>query len=130
MLKNGLLVMFMVLISLRSSASEVMQITCGSVLAIQNEMDLIAANLANIQTTRTPTGGPYRPYKYISCTAEACLFDRKLTPLMRYEPSHPDADLNGYVAYPDVDVMFEMQSMIDASNRFEAEVRICKASQN
>ena len=49
---------------------------------------------------------------------------------MVYDPSHPDADENGYVTYPNVDTVTEMTNMIDASRSYEANVTAFNASKN
>lgn len=112
---------------------------CGSGLAAQRaKLDVVASNLANVSTTRTPEGGPYRK-KAIAFTAEEVdgNFDMSLKEAvksvkideiredpngikMAYDPSHPDADAKGFVAMPDINVMQEMADMIAASRAFEA----------
>lgn len=110
-------------------------------------MDTIAANLANAQATRTQAGGPYRRQLPVFSSREQGGFvtllsalqsrDSKLEPskqgvrvlgivedpappVMRYEPGHPDAGEDGYVAYPNVDVVMEMVDLITASRAYEA----------
>ncbi len=77
---------------------------CQELRGEQIRLALTASNLANVNSTRTPEGGPYRPYIIKSCTNGGCdpsKDDR--APLMKYLPDHPDADKNGYVAYPNID---------------------------
>lgn len=111
---------------------------CGSGLAAQRaKMDVVSSNLANISTTRTPEGGPYRR-KAIALSAEEVggRFDSSLKEAvqsvkvdeitedpkvkMMYDPAHPDADAKGFVAMPDINLMSEMADMIAASRAFEA----------
>jgi flagellar basal-body rod protein FlgC len=112
---------------------------CGSGLAAQRaKLDVVASNLANVSTTRTPEGGPYRK-KAIALTAEEVdgNFDMSLKEAVKsvkideiredpngikmvYDPSHPDADAKGFVAMPDINIMTEMADMIAASRAFEA----------
>ncbi|MDO9574604.1 MAG: flagellar basal body rod protein FlgC, partial [Candidatus Contubernalis sp.] len=100
-------------------------------------LDLIANNLANINTTRTAEGGPYR--------RQSAIFSEALTqaqnggpaiksagvrvvgvardetpPQLIYDPIHPDADEEGYVAMPNVNVINEMVDMITATRAYEA----------
>ena len=112
----------------------------GSGMSLQRtRMNVISSNLANVNTTRTPEGGPYHKKMVVAEAApvqegvfsqtldgairEARVVevkDDKSAPRMVYDPSHPDADENGYVATPNVNVMEEMLDMINASRSFEA----------
>jgi flagellar basal-body rod protein FlgC len=112
----------------------------GSGMSLQRtRMNAISSNLANVNTTRTPEGGPYRKKMVVaeatpvkegsfSQTLDGAIRDvrvvevkdDKSAPRMVYDPSHPDADENGYVATPNVNVMEEMLDMINASRSFEA----------
>jgi len=110
-------------------------------------MDIIAENIANVSTTRTENGGPYRrkivtfqekELKNGVASFRNILKDRtnyyngngvKVTKvsedtetdfIMEYDPSHPDADENGYVRYPNVNTVTEMTNLIDASRSYEA----------
>jgi len=109
-------------------------------------MDTIAKNIANANTTRTANGSPYRRQVVIFKTKENNnTFSRFLknatgnqsgmagvevvgikndnTPLKKvYDPGHPDADQDGYVMMPNVDVVTEMANMISASRGYEANV--------
>jgi len=124
--------------------------TSASGLTAQRlRLDLIANNLANANTTRTAEGGPYRRRVPVLATRGGgfvqmlqgfikggYLLDRaggpsagvRVTavaedtspPLVRYDPGHPDADENGYVQGPNVDVVVEMVDMISATRAYEA----------
>ncbi len=105
-------------------------------------MDVIAENLANVNTTRTPEGGPY--------IRRVPLFSERLDDFMRrgpgdgvrvveiaeddqpprlaYEPDHPDADASGYVAYPNVNVVREMADMMVASRAYEANLAVVESA--
>jgi flagellar basal-body rod protein FlgC len=119
----------------------------GSGMAAQRErMNTISSNIANINTTRTPEGGPYRRKDVvfeaipdaksfgdiIGVTDPKRDFNRvqvtdvvydKKAPLLKYEPTHPDANSEGYVAFPNVNLMEEMTNMIQASRSYEANVQ-------
>jgi flagellar basal-body rod protein FlgC len=121
----------------------------GQGLAAQRaKLDIISSNLANANTTRTPEGGPYRK-KTLILTAEpiAGRFDDAIQDALRsvkveaisedpksiktvYDPSHPDADVKGYVSMPDINVMMEMADMIAASRAYEAGVTALDATKN
>ncbi len=78
---------------------------CKELKSEQLRLAFIASNLANVNTTRTPEGGPYKPYIIKSCSKGSCDVKRDdRGPLMKYLPDHPDANENGYVAYPNLDI--------------------------
>ena len=117
---------------------------CASGLTAQRlRMDVIANNLANSTTTRTQNGGPYRRQSVVfEARSGARNFKHHLeqemagtngvrvkeivtdnSPLRQvYEPSHPDANSEGYVSYPNVNVVAEMTDMISASRSYEANI--------
>jgi len=122
---------------------------CATGLRVQRlRMDLIASNIANVNTTQTPQGGPYRR-KDLLVTAVPAVnnFDfsdileanlnnslYKVIPIsviedqrpfkVVYEPSHPDADKNGYVKLPNISPLEEMINMISALRAYEANVTV------
>jgi flagellar basal-body rod protein FlgC len=110
--------------------------------------DVAAANLANMHTTRSLDGGPYKPVRAVAgSTAYAGSFEDQLSlaalgnslraaqvqevvsqPRMVHEPSHPDANDKGFVAYPNVDVVTEMVSLMTATRSYEANVSALNAA--
>jgi flagellar basal-body rod protein FlgC len=122
---------------------------CGSGLAAQRaKMDVIASNLANVSTTRTEEGGPYKK-KSVALAAESIEnhFDAAMKDAlntvkveevkedpnavkMTYDPSHPDANASGYVAMPDINIVSEMADMIAAGRAYEACVTAFDATKN
>ena len=106
--------------------------------------DIIAENVANVNTTRTENGTPYRrkivtfaekdTTDFREMLSRACSYGKngvKVTKvmedtssdyIMKYDPAHPDADENGYVSYPNVNIVTEMTNLIDASRGYEANV--------
>lgn len=108
-------------------------------------MDVISRNIANVNTTRTANGTPYRrqvvvfqeaekqvPFsqylseaskKLLGSGVKAVAVVEDQTPFkLVYEPGHPDADEKGYVKMPNVEIMTEMVNMISASRAYEANV--------
>jgi len=93
-------------------------------------LNVIASNLANVNSTRTPEGGPYRRkdvlfmtymYDQISQGVDVNKIVEDQRPFrVVYEPTHPDADKDGYVKYPNVNPMEEMINLISASRAYEA----------
>ncbi len=117
-------------------------IASSSLSAERTNMNIISMNLANVKTTNTPEGGPYRrkSVTFAATQVESPFakamnnaLDRELKgvrvldiatdkrPLKRvYEPGHPDADEEGYVFYPDINVVEEMTNMITSMRSYEA----------
>lgn len=130
-------------------------ISASGMTAQQFRADIIAENLANVNTTRTDAGTTYRR-KVVSFQEKGVnRFDRYLTEsrkrgshigngvkvvevaedtttdfIMEYDPSHPDADENGYVSYPNVNLVTEMTNLIDASRAYEANITAFEASKS
>ena len=125
--------------------------TSSSGLSAQRlRMNLISSNLANVNTTRTPEGGPYRrknavfqaqplhkSFKRVldaqkagdpAVVKVAGVFEDNSAPIKKYDPQHPDADQQGYVAMPNINVTEEMVNMISASRSYEANVAAIKAT--
>ncbi|MDR3579069.1 MAG: flagellar basal body rod protein FlgC [Oryzomonas sp.] len=127
-----------------------MNISSSALTAERTRMNLISSNLANANTTRTPEGGPYkRKDAVFSATPVESSFNRvlnsaagqqsrqvevtdivedKTPPRMQYEPGHPDANAQGFVAMPNVNVVEEMADMISASRSYEANVTAVQAA--
>jgi len=114
-------------------------ISASGMTAERLRMDTIANNLANANTTRTAAGGPYRRQVPVFAARERGLRSgpggfagagvRVVgirhdpgPPRLVYDPSHPDAGPDGYVAMPNVDVVREMVDLISASRAYEANV--------
>ncbi|GIV07827.1 MAG: flagellar basal-body rod protein FlgC [Fimbriimonadales bacterium] len=118
-----------------------LRVSSSGLSAERLRMDLIADNLANANTTRTPDGQPYRRkvaiFQPITPTPSmpggvrvAQIAADATPPRLVYEPGHPDADANGYVAYPNVDIVHEMVDMITASRAYEANIQAFNAAKN
>ena len=131
-----------------------MNINASGMSAERLRLDVISENIANANTTRTKEGGPY-VRKNVIFTEKVSTADSfgevlnrtisgigngvKVTAITKdtdtdmnlvYEPSHPDADENGYVLYPNVNIVTEMTDLIDASRAFEANATAFEASKN
>lgn len=121
-----------------------LKISSSGLAANKKRMEAISSNIANAQTTRTDEGGPYRR-KSVVFGAEpardsfADILEGELgenaqkvhatevistnrAPILKYEPNNPDANDQGYVAYPNINVMEEMADMIAASRSYEANI--------
>jgi flagellar basal-body rod protein FlgC len=125
--------------------------TSASGLSAQRlRMNLISSNLANVNTTRTEQGGPYkRKDAVFAATPQRPSFEEALSrqlgpqnvevqvteirddlraPITKFDPGHPDADEEGYVALPNINVVEEMVNMISASRSYEANVTAIRAT--
>lgn len=127
-------------------------ISASGMTAQRLRSDTISQNLANVNTTRTSNGEPYRRKTVVFQEREMTSFDSVLmttsglagngvkvtkivedtsTPMnMVYDPSHPDADENGYVTYPNVNTVTEMTNLIDASRAYEANITAFDAAKS
>lgn len=118
-----------------------MRISASGLSAERLRLDVISSNIANSRTTRTEDGGAY--IRKTAIFSEN--YDKKLgllgvkaikveedkSPLKReYDPSHPDADDEGYVEYPNVDLLVEMSDLISASRAYESNVDTLNAQKN
>ena len=131
-------------------------INASGMTAQRYRMDVISENVANANTTRTADGSPYRRkvvyfeekggqtafsrvlgeaaynhgYSGQGVKIRGVLHDYDTEMNMVYDPSHPDADENGYVTYPNVNIITEMTNMIDASRAYEANATAFNASKS
>lgn len=123
------------------SVFSALEVAASGLSAQRVRMNTIASNLANARTTRTEEGGPYRRQDPVFEVANLdrvqgpSLLDRGASlvrvrelvedqrpGVMSYEPTHPDANPDGYVEYPNVNAVEEMVNMITASRAYEAGV--------
>jgi flagellar basal-body rod protein FlgC len=123
-------------------------ITASGLAAHRLRMDVIAANLANAQSTATPGGGPYRRQDVVLESVPTGGFEGLLAadeppgtavrvqrvvedqrpPRRSYDPGHPHADKDGYVALPNVNVVTEMVDLMAATRAYEANVAAVNAT--
>jgi len=117
------------------------QSTTAALNAERTRLDVISENIANAQTTRGPDGKPYQRQVVVFETAlkqaiegggqvpmlrEARIQKDSRPPQLIYEPGHPDADANGMVALPNINIHEEMADLIAASRAFEANLAVVK----
>lgn len=130
--------------------------TAGSALTAQRlRMDVVASNLANAEATSTPEGGPYKRERVVfepalrntmsklgdasssiasgantgGVVVSAIVKDNE-DPRLVLDPTHPDADADGFVAYPNVDLVTEMTDMLSASRSYEANITIVNVAKS
>ncbi len=129
-------------------------INSSGMTAQRYRMDIISENVANANTTRTEDGTPYvrkvvtfeqkgdqttfsrvlnserTSYSGQGVSVSGVYEDQSTDMSMVYDPSHPDADENGYVTYPNVNIVTEMTNLIDASRSYEANATAFSASKS
>jgi flagellar basal-body rod protein FlgC len=128
-----------------------MEISSSGLHAQRVVIEVVSSNLANVQTTRTPEGGPYRrkhvvftpstlspPFSdllagrmnqdqmgvKVDVTEEETLFKTI------YDPSHPDSDETGFLQIPNINAMEEMVVLLSAVRSYEANVTAFNAAKN
>ena len=121
----------------------------GSAMRAQSQrLDTISSNLANVETTSTPEGGPYKK-KSVFFQSTPMSFQEQLdgnlrnstqgvkvtkmvedqtAPRKAYNPSHPDANVDGYVEMPNINVMEEMVDMMSATRSYQANATAIKSA--
>ena len=119
----------------------ILELSGTALNAERQRAEVVASNMANTETTRTPEGGPYRrrlvvfranrmqqPFPLTlaglhKSSSRGVRVDQVVIdpapPLRRYEPAHPDADASGYVAYPAINPVEEMADLLGAVRAYE-----------
>ncbi len=126
--------------------------------AQRTRINVVSANIANAKTTHTADGGPYKKQNVVfeelllkegnklnndlEQTSDKntdislrgvgvkSIVEDDSKPVMRFEPSHPDANEDGYVAYPDINPVVEMVDLIEAMRSYEANVATFNTHKN
>lgn len=122
--------------------------------AQRSRMNVVTSNLVNAETTRTPEGGPYKRRDVVFQTLPmdgeeapglmtvgfsgrpsglvavevAGVRESAKAPRKVYDPEHPDADGEGYVSFPDINVMEEMTDLMSAVRSYEANLAVFNAT--
>ncbi|HBL23372.1 MAG TPA: flagellar basal body rod protein FlgC [Deltaproteobacteria bacterium] len=131
-------------------AFDIFKISASGMKAQRARMDIVASNLANVQTTSTEEGGPYRKkdvvFKAVDVSDDKT-FSGTLSKKVEgvnvetvkesdkpfqivYNPSHPDANSEGYVTFPNVNLMEEMTDMTAATRAYEANVNVLSTTKD
>lgn len=122
---------------------DMLKISGSALSAERQRAEVIAANMANAETTHTEGGGPFRRKEVIFSSGSNASFhlafasahgntgtsagtvrvsqvvDDPTPPVMRYEPGHPDADKDGYVAYPAINPVQEMVDLMGSTRAYQ-----------
>lgn len=124
-----------------------LSVSASGMGAQRTRAELLVENLANAETTRTPEGGPYRrkdvvftsesqtsPFSSVfqvqldaNGVAASDVIEDPREPDHRYLPGHPDADKNGYVAFPRINPAEDMVDLMGASRGYQANVAAMSA---
>ena len=118
-----------------------MRISASGLSAERLRIDVISSNVANVKTTRTENGGAYvrkiasfqenYDEKLGMLGVKAVSIEEDKSPLRKvYEPNNPDADEEGYVEYPNVDLLVEMSDLISASRAYESNIDTLNAQKD
>lgn len=121
------------------SVFDTFRIASSGLTAQRLRMDVAASNLANADTTRTPAGGPYRPESVVFApqamaaggaqgVAAVAILNPNRPPIRSYDPTNPDADADGFVLRPDVDVAAEMTDMMGAARSYQISATVAQAA--
>lgn len=126
-----------------------LELSGSALLAERQRAEIVTSNMANLETTRTAQGGPYRrqlvvfrarrPFPLLAgdvppSAARLVRVDQVVAdpaaPMQRYQPGHPDADARGFVAYPAIDPVEEMTDLLGAVRAYELNASAVQASKN
>ncbi len=122
---------------------DALNVSASGMTAHRFWMDVIASNIANAETTRTPTGGPYRRKEVVFASFSQQLdgaggvgegvrvmgvVEDTSPPRLVYDPGHPDAREDGYVEMPNVNPVTEMVDLVVASRAYEANAMALEAA--
>jgi flagellar basal-body rod protein FlgC len=126
-------------------------VSTSGMSAQRTRINVVSANIANAKTTHTQEGGPYKKQQVVfedvllnqskktnnnatemtnnrnsahelRGVGVKSIIDSESKPILRFEPTHPDANEEGYVAYPDINPVIEMVDLIEAMRSYEANV--------
>jgi flagellar basal-body rod protein FlgC len=123
---------------------DVFSVTASGLTAQRVRLQAVSSNMANARSTRTEGGGPYRR-KLTVFEAQEHGFGNALEqamskvqvtevvesdepPILHFDPGHPDADAEGYVAYPNVNILEEMVDMMQTSRVYEANTNVVRTT--
>ena len=123
------------------SAFSGMRISASGISSERLRMDVISSNIANMNTTRTEDGGAYRRKVAVfkeNYEKELGMLGVKAVKIeedksdmrLEYNPNHPDANEDGYVEYPNVDILVEKTDLMTATRAYEANVDALNAQKN
>lgn len=128
---------------------DMLKVLADGMAAARLRVNTLAANIANAETTRTPDGGPYKARHVVQAAADVpgsfsdalekmslqspqvmAVIEDQSPPRLVHQPGHPDADKDGYVAYPNVNVVSTMTDLMSASRLYQAHVTALESARS
>jgi len=129
---------------------DILRISASGLKAQRTRMEVIAGNLSNIHTTKTYECGPYRKKEVVFMSTDVSeekafgsLLSKKIEGVKVnaieesekafekvFDPNHPDADEEGYVMFPNVNLMEEMTDMVAATRAYEANINVMNTTKD
>jgi flagellar basal-body rod protein FlgC len=122
-----------------------LDVSTSALVAQRTRLNTISSNMANMSTTRNERGEPV-PYqaRYVTFQTDSNVSTAgggsgvkvgsveysNAPPRMKYDPGHPDADAQGYVHYPSIDMTTEFVDALEASRAYEANVGVIEVSKD
>jgi flagellar basal-body rod protein FlgC len=125
------------------------EVLSNGLSAARMRVNVLASNIANAETTRTEDGGPYKRKDIVQMAKDvpgsfsnaldrmtlqkpfvAAVMEDQSQPKMVYQPGHPDANQEGYVAYPNINVVSTMTDLMSASRLYQANVTAIETARN
>jgi flagellar basal-body rod protein FlgC len=123
-----------------SSLLQALNVSASGLAAQRTRLNATASNVANVQSTRGPDGGPYQRLDVVFRSVDVGdgvagvrvdeIRRDEAEPQTVYDPGHPDADGEGYVAMPNVNLVEEMVNMITAQRAYEANASAIDVAKN
>ena len=122
------------------SVFDTIRIAASGLTAQRLRMDVASANIANADSTRTAAGGPYQPESVVFApqtvgtsgsapgVGAVAIITPNLGPVRVYDPSHPDADGQGFVSYPDVDIATQVADLMGAARSYSLNSTVAQAA--
>lgn len=121
------------------SVFDTFRIAASGLTAERFRMDVAAANLANSRSTRSTTGSVYQPvapvFEAMTMSPDGAMGVAAVgvtpiggDPIRVYDPTHPDADSQGYVSYPDVDAATQMTDLMGAARSYSMNATVTQAA--
>jgi flagellar basal-body rod protein FlgC len=139
-MKNMLLICCLILVApgclaAREGIEKSLDISTSGLLVSQARMQIIAENIANVNTTSTSVGGPYKRKDLILKDAPDGVAIQEVVQdnssgVRVYDPGHPDADKQGFVFYPNVNMTREMTDMAYTSKIYDANIAVYNMTKN
>lgn len=122
-------------------STNIVEVLASGLSAARLRLNVLASNMANAESTRTEEGGPYKRKDVVQIAKSyqnsfssaldrmtlakpmiGAVVEDQAEPRRVYQPGHPDADQNGYVAYPNINVVTTMTDIMSATRLYQANI--------